>query len=167
MLEEIKMVEDTPDDLVHELFAGGFWPNHPLGRPILGQPDNGVGARSARSCARYFADAYVAPNFVVAAVGNLEHAHVRDLVERRFRGVPVRGSAIHDVEPVAAAEVVVRSKDLEQSHVCFGTPALSYGDQRSLRVAGPQHDARRLDELAAVPERAREARPGLCGVLRA
>ena len=46
VLEEIKMVEDTPDDLVHELFAEGFWPDHPLGRPILGHPGIGLGARS-------------------------------------------------------------------------------------------------------------------------
>jgi predicted Zn-dependent peptidase len=127
VLEEIKMVEDTPDDLVHELFSGGFWPNHPLGRPILGQPDT-VSALDQATLRRYFADAYVASNFVVAAVGNLEHAQVRALVERAFAGVPARGSAIADIAPATAADVLVRTKDLEQSHVCFGTPALAYGD---------------------------------------
>ena len=48
ILEEIKMVEDTPDDLVHELFAEGFWSNHPLGRPILGTPAERQRARSER-----------------------------------------------------------------------------------------------------------------------
>ena len=127
VLEEIKMVEDTPDDLVHEIFAGGFWPNHPLGRPILGQPET-VSALDQPTLRGYFTDAYVASNFVVAAVGNLEHAAVRDLVERAFRDVPARGSAIADIVPATAADVLVRSKDLEQSHVCFGTPALAHGD---------------------------------------
>jgi len=125
VLEEIKMVEDTPDDLVHELFAGGFWPKHPLGRPILGQPDT-VSALDQATLRRYFADAYVASNFVVAAVGNLEHDRVRELVARAFQGVPAHGSAIADLAPATAAEVLVRSKDLEQSHVCFGTPGLAY-----------------------------------------
>jgi predicted Zn-dependent peptidase len=49
-------------------------------------------------------------------------------VERAFHAVPARGSAITDVAPATVADVLVRSKDLEQSHVCFGTPALSYGD---------------------------------------
>ena len=127
VLEEIKMVEDTPDDLVHELFAGGFWPKHPLGRPILGQPET-VAALDQATLRRYFTDAYVASNFVVAAVGNVEHARVRDLVHGAFRNVPSHGSAIADVVPAPAADVLVRAKDLEQSHVCFGTPGLAYND---------------------------------------
>jgi predicted Zn-dependent peptidase len=127
VLEEIKMVEDTPDDLVHEIFTGGFWPDHPLGRPILGQPDS-VSALDRPTLQRYFGDAYVASNFIVTAVGHLEHAQVRALVERAFAAVPARGSAIADVAPTAAADVLIRSKDLEQSHVCFGTPGLAYGD---------------------------------------
>jgi predicted Zn-dependent peptidase len=127
VLEEIKMVEDTPDDLVYELFAGGFWPKHPLGRPILGQPGT-VAALDQPTLRRYFSDAYVASNFVVTAVGNIHHAEVRALVERAFESVPAAGSAIDDVRPLTAATVLVRSKDLEQSHVCLGTPALAYGD---------------------------------------
>ena len=127
VLEEIKMVEDTPDDLVHELFAGRFWPDHPLGRPILGQPET-VGALDRATLRRYFRDAYVAGNFVVAAVGNLDHPRVRDLVFKAFEGAPADGSAMRDVAPAAAADVLVRAKELEQSHVCFGAPALAYGD---------------------------------------
>ena len=127
VLEEIKMVEDTPDDLVHELFTGGFWPDHPLGRPILGQPAT-VSALDQPILRSYFADAYVASNLSSRPSAISSTSTCAAWWSGRFRGVPVRGSAIHDVEPVAAAEVVVRSKDLEQSHVCFGTPALSYGD---------------------------------------
>ncbi|MGD9902914.1 MAG: M16 family metallopeptidase [Vicinamibacterales bacterium] len=127
VLEEIKMVEDTPDDLVHEIFTGGFWPNHPLGRPILGQPRT-VSALDQATLRRYFADAYVASNFVVAAAGNLEHERVRELVARAFHAVPASGSAITDLPPASAADVTIRAKDLEQSHVCFGTPGLGYND---------------------------------------
>ena len=51
VLEEIKMVEDTPDDLVHELFTQGFWENHPLGRPILGTQGDGRVVQRRRCCA--------------------------------------------------------------------------------------------------------------------
>src|SRR6478672_6760859 len=81
VLEEIKMVEDTPDDLVHELFTESFWQNHPLGRPILGTPTT-VESLSAQGLRAYFTDTYTAPNLIVAAVGNITHEEVRDLVSR-------------------------------------------------------------------------------------
>ena len=123
ILEEIKMVEDTPDDLVHELFAERFWNGHPLGRPILGTPAS-VSKLDAASLRRYFADAYVARNFVVVAVGNLEHGRLRALVERAFDSIPKDGSPIEEQRPTISPGVEVRHKELEQSHVCFGTAAL-------------------------------------------
>ncbi len=78
------MVEDTPDDLVHELFAEGFWNNHPLGRPILGTPAS-VSALDQKTLRHYFSQTYVASNFVVVAVGNLEHDRVQELLEARAR----------------------------------------------------------------------------------
>src|SRR5262245_14502358 len=90
ILEEIKMVEDTPDDLVHELFTQHFWEGHPLGRPILGSKET-VEALSRATLIDYFGRAYVAPNMIVAAAGNLEHPRVRDLVEAAFEGLGVAG----------------------------------------------------------------------------
>ena len=83
VLEEIKMVEDTPDDLVHELFTENLWPGHPLGRPILGTKDT-VEALTQEGLRRYFTETYSAPNLIVAAVGNIEHERVRDLVMKAF-----------------------------------------------------------------------------------
>src|SRR5207344_3213319 len=83
VLEEIKMVEDTPDDLVHELFAESYWQGHPLGRPILGTKET-VEALTQDGLRRYFANTYCAPNLIVAAVGNIEHEQVRELVMRAF-----------------------------------------------------------------------------------
>ena len=51
IVEEIKMVEDTPDDLVHELFTQAFWEGHPLGRPILGHAGDGRALHAGRVCA--------------------------------------------------------------------------------------------------------------------
>src|SRR3954449_2970792 len=86
ILEEIKMVEDTPDDLVHELFTQHFWEGHPLSRPILGSKET-VESFTAESLRDYFGKAYVAPNVVISAAGNLEHAAVRELVEAAFGGL--------------------------------------------------------------------------------
>ena len=120
VLEEIKMVEDTPDDLVHELFTESFWHNHPLGRPILGSKET-VEALTSDRLRRYFSRAYSAPNLIVAAVGNVTHAQVRELVMRAFEGLPTESEPITDTPPRVVPRVVIRNKELEQSHVCLGT----------------------------------------------
>jgi predicted Zn-dependent peptidase len=120
ILEEIKMVEDTPDDLVHEVFSQHFWEGHPLGRPILGSPET-VEAFAEDTLRRYFTDAYVAPNVIVAAAGNIAHERARDLVGAAFRDLPSAGSPVLDNPPRVAPRLIVRSKELEQSHICLGT----------------------------------------------
>jgi predicted Zn-dependent peptidase len=123
VLEEIKMVEDTPDDLVHELFAERFWSGHPLGRPILGTPES-VSQLDRPTLVTYFREAYAASNFVVVAVGNLDHDRLRELVEQHFAHVPLEGAPISQHPPIVSAAVEIRSKVLEQSHVCLGTLGL-------------------------------------------
>ena len=120
ILEEIKMVEDTPDDLVHELFTQHFWDRHPLGRPILGSKET-VEAFTAGTLRDYFRHAYAAPNMIVSAAGNLDHAHVRDLVAKAFAALPVDGARVEQDAPTVRPTVVTRTKELEQSHICLGT----------------------------------------------
>ena len=122
IIEEIKMVEDTPDDLVHEMFAQSFWPNHPLGRSILGTPES-VTAISTESLRRFFGHAYVADNFVIAAAGNLDHEAVRDLIGEAFAGVASGHDPIDERPPMPQPGIVQRGKEIEQSHVCLGTHA--------------------------------------------
>jgi predicted Zn-dependent peptidase len=122
VVEEIKMVEDTPDDLVHELFTENFWHNHPLGRPILGTKDTVEGLDQA-GLRRYFGNAYTAPNLIVAAVGNITHEQVRDLVVRAFDGLPTRSEPLAESPPNVVPSIIIRNKELEQSHVCLGTPS--------------------------------------------
>jgi predicted Zn-dependent peptidase len=119
VVEEIKMVEDTPDDLVHELFTQGFWENHALGRPILGTRET-VEALNADLLRTYFAQAYTARNLIVSAVGNLEHAHVRDLVAEKFGSLAPAEEMAPDEAPQVVPKVLVRNKELEQSHLCLG-----------------------------------------------
>jgi len=122
ILEEIKMVEDAPDDLVHELFAQQFWSRHPLGRPILGTPET-VSSFSSDGLREYFSRTYVAPHLVIAAAGNLEHEKLRDLVLRAFEELPALAASTETAPPAVSPGVAVRHKDIEQSHICVGTPA--------------------------------------------
>jgi predicted Zn-dependent peptidase len=120
VLEEIKMVEDTPDDLVHELFTENFWVDHPLGRPILGTKET-VEALTEDGIRRYFGDVYSAPNMIIAACGNIEHERVRGLVEGAFGTVGSGGAALPQSRPRVEPRIIIRNKELEQSHVCLGT----------------------------------------------
>jgi predicted Zn-dependent peptidase len=135
ILEEIKMVEDAPDDLVHEIFTQQFWPRHPLGRPILGSPGS-VSSFDEGAVRTYFDRTYRAPNLLVAAAGHVDHARLRDLVSAAFAAAPVGRSAEPIAPPQPVSGVALREKDIEQSHVCLGGPAphQSHEDRHALYV---------------------------------
>jgi len=124
IFEEINMVEDTPDDLVMELFCEAFWPDHPLGRPILGTKKT-VGRFRRDDLAEYFEHVYHPANVVIAAAGHLDHARTAELVHQHFSGLR-RGDALRRGRaPRPLTRTVARSKkELEQVHVCLGTRAL-------------------------------------------
>lgn len=127
IFEEMSMVEDTPDDLVTEIFAQAFWPDHPLGRPILGTRGS-VSRFRREDLAAYFDRVYRPDNILIAAAGNLEHAQVAALVERHFAGVERRGrgraAAPASRAPATSLRLVTRSKrQLEQVHLCLGARA--------------------------------------------
>jgi len=125
IFEEINMVEDTPDDLVMEMFVGAFWPGHPLGRPILGTKES-VERFDRDELASFFRDAYHPSNILVAAAGRLDHAALRSLVERHFESLPETPNGRDVVPPRPAAALITRSKqELEQVHLCLGMPAYS------------------------------------------
>ena len=125
VVEEIKMVDDTPDDLVHELFAAQFWEAHALGRPILGSKAS-VDALTAAALHDYFASAYVAPHLVVAAAGHVDPTEIRALVEARFGALPAVVESLAAAPPRIVPHVLVHQKDLEQGHVCLGVEAFAY-----------------------------------------
>jgi len=135
ILEEIKMVEDAPDDLVHEVFVQQFWDRHPLGRPILGTPET-VRSFTAPVLRDYFGRTYLAPNLIITAAGHLEHGLLRDLVARAFADLPESAGPADDVAPMVTPGLIVREKDIEQSHVCLGTAAYphAHADRHAIYV---------------------------------
>ena len=133
VLEEIAMVEDAPQDLVHDLLSEAVFSGHALGRPVIGRAEV-ISSISRRSIAAYHRRAYVAGNVVLAAAGHLDHEQVLGLLERaaRERAEPparqtrVRSPLVREPPP----GLRFQQKDTEQFHVCIGAPGIARSDRR-------------------------------------
>jgi predicted Zn-dependent peptidase len=120
--EEIKMVEDQPDDLVHEIFTQAYWRGHALGRPILGTRQT-VRRFDRPQLNEYFHRHYTPANMLITAAGHLEHARVVDLIAKEFGDLPAGAPRKETSAPVANPHITHRhKKDLEQVHICLGAP---------------------------------------------
>jgi len=123
ILEEIKMEEDSPDYLVHEIFSSNFWQGHALGKPILGTPQT-VRRFDSSMIRDFYRQVYSPSNLLVTAAGNLSHQQLADLVRRYFESLPPALSAPPDPVPATHAEIALRNKkSLEQAHLCLGVPS--------------------------------------------
>jgi predicted Zn-dependent peptidase len=127
ILEEIKMVEDTPDELLSELFNAAYFPNHPLGRPIEGT-EHTVATFDQQTATEFHAHAFSRANLVIAAAGNVEHGQLVDMVERAFADAqtnadPSQVPAEASLSPSAAAPILIEHKnELEQAHLIIASP---------------------------------------------
>ena len=123
ILEEIKMDEDNPDYLVHEIFTQNFWKDHPLGKPILGTKDT-VKKLDQDVVSRFWTERFNPANLVIAAAGSLDHDDFVKLVRERFEGLKPITREFSDVAPAVSARIVTRNKkSLEQVQICLGVPA--------------------------------------------
>jgi predicted Zn-dependent peptidase len=123
ILEEIKMDEDNPDYLVHEIFTQNFWKDHPLGKPILGTKET-VRRFEQHTLFDYYGKRFYGNNMVLSAAGNLEHDAFVDLVTRRFDRLPAASENLEQAEPHTASKIVLRNKKaLEQVQLCLGVPS--------------------------------------------
>ena len=127
------MVEDTPQDLVHDLLAEAVFGNHALGRPVIGRAGV-ISSVSKRSLAAYHRQMYRAGNIVVSAAGNLEHDHLLPLLERAAHQrvePPQAGASVRKplVKPPPSG-LRFQRKDTEQYHVCVGATGISRSDRR-------------------------------------
>jgi len=124
IFEEISTVEDSPQELVHDLFLENFWRGHQLGRPILGTRES-VARISRRDVAEYFARCYhAACNIVISVAGNTRHREVQDLAERYFGALPAGEAADPGIPPAPRFARMLRHKpNLEQTHICIGVTA--------------------------------------------
>jgi predicted Zn-dependent peptidase len=133
VLEEIAMVEDTPQDLVHDLLAEAVFAGDPLGRPVIGRADV-ISSVSRRALASYHRGMYTAGNIVLGAAGNLEHERLLALLERTAHQrvePPERKTRVR--KPLVKAPppgLRFQRKDTEQYHVCLGATGIPRSDRR-------------------------------------
>jgi predicted Zn-dependent peptidase len=133
VLEEIAMYEDTPQELVHDLFSQAVFGSHALGRPVIGTADV-ISTVSRRAVAGYHRSMYTPGNVVVSAARNITHERLIGLLERfdgrssdaTRRGPRVRRPLVAEPPP----GLRFQRKDTEQYHVCLGAPGLSRSDRR-------------------------------------
>jgi predicted Zn-dependent peptidase len=135
VLEEIRMTQDNPEDLVHELFTQNFWAPHPLGRPILGTPET-VSAFTHDTLLEWFRRWYAPNHLVITAAGHLTHAQLVDLVSERFLKLAPSENGHAEPAPRPAPHITLRTKrELEQVHICLGVPAFAMTDDRRFAVS--------------------------------
>jgi predicted Zn-dependent peptidase len=133
VLEEIAMIEDSPQELIHDLITQAVFGDHPLGRPVLGNADV-IANVTRRSIAAYHRARYTGGNVVVAAAGSVDHKRLVKLVQRMSRKLgepPARKPAARAplVAPPAPS-LRVQRKNTEQYHVCLGAPGIARSDKR-------------------------------------
>lgn len=125
ILEEIKSVEDTPDDYIHELFTSMVWPDNSLGRPILGTKET-IKALKHEDIITYIGNYYSPKEIVISVAGNFEHARLIDLLDTSFGKLFRNGIPKHETTPVFNRDVSVKKKQLEQVQVCIGCKGVNY-----------------------------------------
>ena len=135
ILEEIKIDEDNPDVLVHELFTQSFWKGHPLGWPILGTKET-VARLDQQQLFAYHSDRFHGGNIVFSAAGNLDHDRFAAAVADKFSNL-AGGETLHELgAPEPDARIVLRNKkSLEQVQICLGLPAPPITDESRYVVA--------------------------------
>ncbi|HEY6567561.1 MAG TPA: pitrilysin family protein [Actinomycetota bacterium] len=135
ILEEIHMHEDAPEDVVHDLFTETLWPEHPLGRPILGTVDT-IEAATPAGVRRFYRKHYVPGHLVIAAAGNLQHDELlRMLRSRMDTGRVVRSGQPSGWRVRAGGRApspsgldLIKRRKTEQANICLGTNGLDRGD---------------------------------------
>ena len=123
ILEEIKMDEDNPDYLVHEIFTQNFWKDHPLGKPILGTKET-VRSFDRDIVFNFFRQRFAPNNIIVSAAGNLSHARFVELIKERFADLGSTPNGFHQPAPAVTPRIITRNKkSLEQVQLCLGVPS--------------------------------------------
>ena len=130
ILEELKMDEDNPDYLIHEIFSRNFWKGHALGRPIIGnhRTINSFGRKQIRG---FFRRTYEPKKLLITAAGNIKHGNFVRMIEKRFGSLKPSENGRRVARPKPAPSIVLHDKpSLEQVHICLGVPTHAMADPR-------------------------------------
>jgi len=129
ILQEIGMVEDTPDEFIHLLAGNGLWGDNPLGRSILGTPEN-ILTFNADKIRKFFHRLYIPDRIVISAAGNLEHQQMVDLIGPAFEAVLLGDQFPQRFTPDTRSLLGLHHRELEQVHICMVTRGMSITDPR-------------------------------------
>lgn len=131
IIEEIRGIDDTPDDLIHDLIDDLVWDGQTIGRSVIGSEET-VGAVTRQNLVDYLKAQYRPDRVVVSAAGDIQHDTVRDLTERYFGDLPVSSVdtfiAAHCAQHQPRVRLLQRATN--EAHICLGLPALPYTDER-------------------------------------
>ena len=166
ILEEIKMDEDNPDYLVHEIFTQNFWKDHPLGKPILGTKET-VRSFEQEKLFDFYRQRFSPNNMIISAAGNLNHHAFVELIKDRFSTLAARAQRL----PFACADHS-GTRDHQKQEVAGTGAALSrraftpHLRRKALRLLRAEYRSGRRHEFAALPEDPRRAGPGVFDLQR-
>jgi predicted Zn-dependent peptidase len=129
ILQEIGMLEDSPEEYVHQLAGRNFWGDNALGHSILGTREN-ISLFNAEAIRQFFHRLYQPSRIVIAAAGNLNHRRLVDLIGPAFESVRQGNGFPERISPPGRGLVDIQPRDLEQVHICLGTTGLAVVDPR-------------------------------------
>ncbi|MFZ2959273.1 MAG: pitrilysin family protein [Candidatus Ozemobacteraceae bacterium] len=129
ILEEIKMYEDSPDEIIHELLGQNLWQDSSLGRPILGTHAT-ISRLKRAEIVDVYERQYCTGNVMVCAAGNVDWIELQSLLNKHLKNFRVGMLPQKKVLPEPVFEIAVFQKEIEQVHVAFGSPGMRYSDGR-------------------------------------
>jgi len=135
VMEEIKMYEDAPDELIHDMFSQSLWQNHPIGSPILGTNES-VSGLNREKIMKYYKDKYAPENYLITIVGNFKIPKIMSLIKKYFNynkdSSERKNITIEPPKHVIKHEV--REKNVEQVHIVLGTPGITEVDDARYKL---------------------------------
>ena len=130
IIEEMKMIEDSPEEYLGEIFSEAFFPGHPLGMSIAGTPET-VRSFNAERTRKYHNEVFNASNLVISAAGNIDHTQIVDLAQNFLHSSHITHHSSLSATPTLAAPIIIKqNKNLEQAHLVIATPLVSATDER-------------------------------------
>ncbi|MCX5905709.1 MAG: pitrilysin family protein [Deltaproteobacteria bacterium] len=129
ILQEVNMVEDTPDEYIHDLFGQSFWPRHSLGLPILGSAET-IAKMNRKNLVDFFRRHHLHHRPVLVAAGKLKHDQLLKPVREVLGGLKLQAKTKKSSPPRSHPQVLVKNKKLEQAHLLLGTQGLAATDPK-------------------------------------
>jgi predicted Zn-dependent peptidase len=134
VLEEIKRHDDTPDDLIHDIYSEILWPDHPLGRRVIGRSET-VSSFNRDVLLQYVAKHYTPDQIVIAAAGRIQHQDLVDAADTVFGSLEGKQTSRPMTPPIESDKRKVVTKETEQVHFCLGTSGFSQLDDDKYTLA--------------------------------